>query len=319
MGGASGVAAGGAAGAAAPPPAAPADASPAPAARADAGTASAPGETDNGDCKDIDKKLLLVEKGPTCSSPSPRPAFRRSGMSAGCGKAAPAAGKRSLEVCAGKPRDFILQLPQNYDPQKAYPLVFTFHHAYGYAESPLGYGGLAKSLADKAIIISPQALSPKVKPCFTTWSRNFKDDLALFDALVDFATNNLCVDQGKLFATGLSSGGFFSTSLGCQRGDVLRGIMPVAGGLRDFYSCKGGVGALLVLQPNDTNVRDSFLKLNGCTPSATPPASQPDPKICASYTCKPETPVTHCTYGHAWPSWAAKAMWDFWTVLPPVP
>jgi polyhydroxybutyrate depolymerase len=45
------------------------------------------------------------------------------------------------------------------------------------------------------------------------------------------------IPRGRVFATGLSAGGFMATRLGCQRADVVSAIAPVAGTLASGYPC----------------------------------------------------------------------------------
>ena len=76
-----------------------------------------------------------------------------------------------------------------------------------------------------------------------TWERDYMDDLLYFDAVAEWLKGHVCFDSGRIFATGQSSGAFFSHTLGCHRAGVLRALAPHAGGKRDFAGCKGPVAA----------------------------------------------------------------------------
>ena len=56
----------------------------------------------------------------------------------------------------------------------------------------------------------------------------------------------------RLFATGQSSGGYFSQTLGCQRGHVFRAVAPSSGGWRDFENCMGNPGVWMSHGKTDT-------------------------------------------------------------------
>src|SRR4051812_2917958 len=144
--------------------------------------------------------------------------------SPGCGLSALTNGAQTLSV-GGVDRTFLLDLPRGYDPDLAYPLVFGFHGATTSAARfrSAGYGNLLSALGDAAIVVHPDALGTP-----TAW--NNQTDVPFFDAMLELLEQSLCVDEARVFATGHSSGGFFTNTLGCQRGNVLRAIAPVSGG-----------------------------------------------------------------------------------------
>ncbi len=54
-------------------------------------------------------------------------------------------------------------------------------------------------------------------------------DLVFIDELLDALRDEFTVDEARIFATGISSGGAFSYALACWRADVIAAIGPVAG------------------------------------------------------------------------------------------
>jgi len=137
--------------------------------------------------------------------------------------------------------------------------------------------------------------------------------------MVDELQSNLCVDHTRIFASGFSSGGFFSNTLGCRRGDVVRAIVPVAGGDRDFNEmCVGNVAVMVISSPLDSTdptggppgishherglrARDYFRQHNGCSDETLPL----QPEGCVAYQgCQAGAEVHYCEHqqGHAWPS-----------------
>jgi predicted esterase len=250
--------------------------------------------------------------------------------SAGCGKAGtPIDGTLTLTV-AGKARTFIVHAPKTYDTTKPYPLIFGFHGATRSAadfDNDRGAYKFGPAVGARAILVYPNALAGASGA--TSWTRDVPDDLAFFDAMLAKVSAELCVDRGRIFATGHSSGGFFSNTLGCQRGDVLRAIAPVAGG-GGFRNCKGQVAVWLAHGTKDTEVpiasgraaRDHFVSANGCGATGSPTTPAP----CVAYpSCKAGFPVHWCehdepTYGspptyHGWPSFATSAIVAFFEGL----
>ena len=135
----------------------------------------------------------------------------------------------------------------------------------------------------------------------------------------------LCVDSERVFATGHSSGGFFTNTLGCQRGDVLRAIAPVSGGGPFRFGgvgCTGEVAVWIAHAENDETVdfqngvdsRDRWLEANGCSTETTPV----EPAPCVEYTgCDAGLPVRWCVYqdGHNWPEFGPEGIAAFFSGL----
>lgn len=268
-----------------------------------AGAAGAPGETGE------------AETPPTAFRPS-LTLEERLERTNGCGREAPYAGMHTTTV-AGKAREYLVQLPAGYDPQQRYPVLFGLHGAGGNGPSFANYFPLREHWKDKAILVFPSALFYPVDGR-TTWRFPTDENLAFFDAMVAELNANACIDRERIFASGFSSGGFFSNTLGCRRGDVVRAIVPVAGGDRDFNdSCRGHVAVLVISSPLDSSdptggpagishherglrARDYFRQRNGCQESFS--ALTPDG--CIQYDgCKAGAEVRYCEHGsgHAWP------------------
>ena len=131
------------------------------------------------------------------------------------------------------------------------------------------------------------------------------------------------MDEARVFATGHSSGGFFTNALGCQRGDVLRAIAPVSGGGPFTFGgdgCTGEVAVWLAHAENDETVpfdsgvdsRDRWLAANGCSETTEPV----EPSPCVEYTgCSAGLPVRWCVYqdGHDWPAFGPEGIWGFFS------
>jgi poly(3-hydroxybutyrate) depolymerase len=236
----------------------------------------------------------------------------------GCGVQAPRFEGTQTTLVAGKERRYLVQLPADYDPTKSYPVLFGLHGAGGSGESFANYFPLAAFWRDQAILVFPSALFYELDGR-TTWRFPTEENLAFFDAMVAELTANLCVDPERIFASGFSSGGFFSNTLGCRRGDVVRAIVPVAGGDRDFNdACVGHTAVMVISSPLDTSdptggppgvshherglrARDYFRQRNGCS-EATEMLGDAG---CVQYQgCLDGAEVVYCEHGsgHAWPS-----------------
>ena len=150
-------------------------------------------------------------------------------------------------------------------------------------------------------------------------------DIPYVDAMFTDTESRLCVDTGRRFAAGYSSGSFTTHVLGCTHGDMLRGVASIAGG-QTGSKCTGNVAALLIHDADDTTVnisqsvsaRDAYLTRNGCDVNA---ARTPfDPSPCESYAgCPAALPVVWCQtsgQGHSrQDGLAAPAFWHFFSGL----
>lgn len=217
---------------------------------------------------------------------------------------------------AGLNRSYILDVPVNYDPNKAYKLVFAWHpnagSARGIAESDGGYYGLKPLSNGSAIFVAGDGID-------AGWANTGDRDIAFTKAVLDKLNNQLCIDKSRVFSLGWSYGGMFSFALACSMGDVFRAIAPASGGL--FGGCGGTphpVALLGIHGKNDNLVsvsagrggRDEFLKRNHCNASTDPP----DADGCVSYQgCDPGYPVVWCEWsgGHLYPEFARAATWKF--------
>jgi poly(3-hydroxybutyrate) depolymerase len=242
--------------------------------------------------------------------------------SVGCGVTGAPTGNlngQSITV-GGQTRTYALTVPKNYTPSTPLPVVFAWHGMGGSGSVARSYFHLDSAIANRAIVVYPDGLS--VNDGSTGWDLNATGiDIAFFDALLAFVSDNYCIDRTRLFTTGHSYGGFFTNVLGCYRGDVLRATAPVAGNppMGRNITCAGKVAALVIHGENDPTVdytrggvggKDFWVGQNGC--SATDPVAI-EPSGCVEYQgCQPDLPVVFCTHteGHDWPTANAKGCSD---------
>lgn len=206
------------------------------------------------------------------------------------------------------------------------PVVLVFHGFRDRAENlrrGTGFGTLARR--DGFIAVFPDG-HDGVRLLGTTgrgWDIGVDDaaDRAFVVALLDRLERERCIDRRRVFATGMSNGGFFSSLLGCQLADRFAAVAAVAGGM-ELGPCRPArpVPLLFLYGSNDTVVpppmirggRDWWVRVNGCGDAA-------ETDGCRRYAqCK--APVVSCEgpQGHVWPSDAAERVWAFFTANPRV-
>lgn len=255
-------------------------------------------------------------------------------MSAGCGSAtAPESGRFDIDV-DGETREYIIAIPEGYDADKPYRLVFAWHPWGGSAEQVAGSGGrgyygLEAEADGEAIFVSPDGLDFGGNG--KGWGNEGGKDLAFFDAMMERFTSELCIDQARVFSTGFSFGGMMSWALGCGRGDVVRAIAPMAGHTT-VSGCLDGDAPVAVMGfhgDDDTVVavtggrvgRDEFVARNHCGEAVPSESTYCDgagadrqPCTCTTYEgCDEGYPVTWCEFNgpHTPAPNSAATIWNF--------
>jgi len=151
-------------------------------------------------------------------------------LSEGCGKAEPA--PPSSVMVNGIERHFLLTTPKGYVSHDPVPLIVAFHGRTNSNEQVRSYYRLDREITD-AFIVYPAALS-NGNGTFS-WSDGTNKpsefrDIAFFDAIVERLSKEYCIDMERIFVVGHSLGAWFSNSLACVRGDVIRASATGDGG-----------------------------------------------------------------------------------------
>ncbi|MDK4207303.1 alpha/beta hydrolase family esterase [Corynebacterium pseudodiphtheriticum] len=200
---------------------------------------------------------------------------------------------RTIDV-NGTPRHFIVDLPANYDPNRAYPVVLGYSGAWDTADAFRGHSFLNKAVGSDAIVAYPQGVTDKLKgkpawggPHYA--AQSVEDDAAFARALVADLAGKYNVDTNRIYATGLSNGGGAALSLACHAPDLVDGVASSAGAYYDatVSNCvpDAAVPTLIMHHKDDhvininggTNdhggrykaarqVFDEFATRNGCAP-----------------------------------------------------
>jgi len=251
--------------------------------------------------------------------------------SAGCGSPAGlASGRASIDV-NGKTREYILRLPDNYDQNHPYRLIFAWHHLTGTAQmmASMGYYGLQAPSANQAILVAPEGVPANDKGELG-WPNKNGEDVDFYFAMLDRFRSELCIDENRIFSLGFSYGAMFSFTLACTANTMTRAIAPQAGGA--MGGCRntqpvavmGFIGTQDSLRSSHLQAVDGFVQRNGCsTPGVEMSPSWCDglgsnylPCSCLQYSnCNPGYPVISCEYknGHMFAPNSGQAIWNFFS------
>jgi poly(3-hydroxybutyrate) depolymerase len=146
-------------------------------------------------------------------------------------------------------------------------------------------------------------------------------DLLLFDALIEWAAREYCIDRKRIHVIGHSWGGTMANLVACQRSNV-RSVVSVGSG-GPTVPCRGPVGAMVVhgTQDQDEPIVSAQLSTdvwsfyNRC-------ASEREPTLdgaCSQHKlCTNGFPLLYCEHpgGHGWPSLLRGGVLTRWLMRP---
>lgn len=245
----------------------------------------------------------------------------RSGApSEGCQTTQAVESGRFTIVVDGTDREYIVKLPEAYDPSRPHPLIFGWHGRMYDAEwvangePPLTgpYFGIEAEAGGEAIFVAPQALS-------TGWSNEGGRDIAFTKAMLSRFEAELCIDTSRVFSAGFSFGAMMTIGIGCELADKFRAIAPMSGSLGNgcpeprrpmAYWTSHGLSDTTIRPEQGEAARDEFIARNHCDSASLPTEREG----CLAYeNCDTGYPVTWCTFdgAHEPPPYAGSAIWSF--------
>lgn len=136
----------------------------------------------------------------------------------------------------GYHRTYLVHVPPGYDPTVATPVVVLLHGQGSYGIQQLIYSGYG-ALADREgfLVLAPDTAYPTVNqwligsgPGATPWVDPRVDDVGFVRVLLDRLSAQFCVDTHRVFATGISSGGFMASYLACRLPGRIASVVTVA-------------------------------------------------------------------------------------------
>jgi poly(3-hydroxybutyrate) depolymerase len=226
--------------------------------------------------------------------------------------------------------NYYVKLPANYEASKPYKVMIMFPptgNPITWSEQSAGY---EKAAPDAIRVYTHMANeSSGWQPNETSFFKPFYDDI----------TSRYCIDKNRVFAGGESSGGEFAAFIGCEQGDLVRGIAPGAPKMTSWkidpaaHTCKGNPTAIVIWsekdnvlqQPAGSAFRDFYRDRNMCQMTSTAVQGYTDAlSNCKLFDgCKEGSNVYYCmhsdpNYGntyHGWAGFAAKMTWEVFSAL----
>jgi polyhydroxybutyrate depolymerase len=141
-------------------------------------------------------------------------------------------------------RSFLLYKPKGYNNAGKLPVVFVSHGGSGNSQGMLSLTDF-RPIADreKVLLIYPQGSQNSWNDGRPTDANVAGvDDVNFFRQMCNYAVSNLSADAARIYATGISNGGFMSARLGCQLSDKIAAIAVVAASMEQgvYNNCNPG-------------------------------------------------------------------------------
>ncbi len=240
----------------------------------------------------------------------------------------------------GIDREYYLYTPAILKPSQSVPLVIGLHGGHGqpqrFAETTK-FNGLAQKQG--FIVAYPAGIDRNWNDGRDSKTLPTQDDVAFIRAMIDDIQKNHQIDASRIYATGISNGGFMTQRLACELPDRISAFASVASTMAapPSSACKSSapVAMLTMNSPVDRFVpwqggtmtrgeggtilpvaetTDFWRTKNGCTkkPSITTlpsnaPADGTKVEVADDRTCQSGKEVVRVTIsggGHTWPGGA---------------
>lgn len=216
-------------------------------------------------------------------------------------------------------RKYTLRVPDDYDNERRYRLILSFHGATGNSgQVAPSFFGLWPLSQGTTIFIAPDAVNG-------LWSS--ATDVELVDDILAQVEADLCIDTTQIMLEGFSQGGAMAWTLACSRPRVFRAaVVHSGGGLARPATCQpvafmSSLGRDESGAAGQTSNSDFFAKQNGCSVVALAQAPSGG-HACSDYSgCLTGSPTRWCDYdgGHTTApndagqgmSWMPNEVWAF--------
>lgn len=126
----------------------------------------------------------------------------------------------------GNTRSFLIYLPSGYNNAGKMPLIFAIHGGSGTPEGMINLANF-RSIAerDKVVLVYPEGIQKNWNDGRPTGPNQLGiNDVGFFNQICDYMIANYAVDGTKIYATGISNGGFMSSRLGCELSNRIAAI-----------------------------------------------------------------------------------------------
>lgn len=189
----------------------------------------------------------------------------------------PEEGKSKVTIrVGGMDREFLLFVPSGYDGSRPHALMLVFHGAgpspdarpRSELEFDVIWNEPSFALPDDMVVAAPRARA-------YGWTTRGGDsgDIEFAEEVLNHVEDHLCIDAGRLYASGISSGGMLVSNLACRLSERLAAVGTSIGVADPFASCVGHPSPLPIVSVVGSDdgpvtavaeVHRSWARNNGC-------------------------------------------------------
>lgn len=167
----------------------------------------------------------------------------------------------------GIQRTYHIYFPEDFSREKKHPLVFALHGGGG---SGLRFDevvtrGTLRIAADKhnVVLVFPDGVNKTWCDGRTEIIKNKQsyDDVGFISEIIDSMVKNYGIDSTRIYATGISNGGFMSLRLALEASERFAAVAAVAAQLSDALKDKQPQNPISIMLVNGT--QDPLVPFNG--------------------------------------------------------
>jgi polyhydroxybutyrate depolymerase len=136
--------------------------------------------------------------------------------------------QRHVLLHMGKPRTYTVYTPASVRPDDPAPVILAFHGFRGNGLRMMYFTRL-NTLADRegVIVVYPDAILDRWHTRSGTYDVT-PEDVTFVQAMIVDLKKTHTIDNRRIYATGISNGGFFTQRLACELSDEIAAFAPVA-------------------------------------------------------------------------------------------
>jgi polyhydroxybutyrate depolymerase len=231
----------------------------------------------------------------------------------------------------GRARSYEIHVPPSYDGVVPLPVIVNFH---GLTSTGLAQQENSEmdTTADREgfIVAYPNGIGGSWNiggGCCGRAAEENVDDVGFARAVIEDLGARGCIDTRRVYATGMSNGGFFTHTLACEAADVVAAAAPVAALLDPDAACAPSRPIPIILfngtadplvpydgggpanAPSAADTTEGWLTRNGCTGEPAVSYQNGDATCETVDRCEGGSSVTLCTIegaGHCWPGYPCR-------------
>ncbi len=155
-------------------------------------------------------------------------------------------------------RKFIVYVPASYasQPQQQYPVVINYHGGGMTMREQMLYTQMNRTAErEQFIVVYPQGIKQDWNVNLANDSKESSDDIGFTEAMLAHLRQQYRVDQRRVYATGLSRGGFFSLRIAAELPHLFAAVAVVGAStpqsVIDQHARPGKIGVMHILGTAD--------------------------------------------------------------------